>query len=456
VSEPAASPSRPLYEASYYLIAAATGALTGVVGSAFHLLSERAAGWPELVRANVSLDGYPLLALLSLVSATMVLLSVLLVRTLAPEAAGSGVQEIEGAMEGLREVRWKRVLPVKFVAGVLALGSGLVLGREGPTIHMGASVSKGVGSLFALEPNDARGLLAAGGAAGLATAFNAPLAAILFVIEETRRQFPYSLRTYSGVIIASITSTIVVESVSGEAPQLLLAVPSIPLSLLPAFLGLGVVLGVLGVVFNWTLVAALELSRRIGLKASPYLVPLVVGAAIGPLLVLRPEATGGGDGLAASLASYDLPLATLAVVVVMRFVMTMASYSAGTPGGIFAPILALATASGLLFATALDQLLPLPPGMLAAFGVAAMGGLFSSTIRAPLVGVVLVAELTGAYAMLLPVIITCIAAHLVANALGGRPIYEVLLERTLRLAGITPPPEPEAPKLAGWDQRGTP
>lgn len=451
MGEPAVEAPRTLSDAAYYFLAVLVGTLAGALGAAFHMLSSTVLSWPALILPYF--EGPEALGVLAAVSAVMVLVSVALVRAFAPEASGSGVQEIEGALDGQREVRWKRILPVKFVAGVLSLGSGLVLGREGPTIHMGASVAKAVGDGFALTIRDGRGLLAAGGAAGLAAAFNAPLAAILFVIEETRRQFPYGLRTYSAVIIASVMSAIVTEMIGGTAPMMALQTQQMPFWLMPAFAVLGLVLGGLGVVFNWAVVAGLEASRRIGLKVSPYLVPLVVGAAIGPLLILRPEATTGGEALAVSLATHHLPLVTMAMIVVIRFVMTMASYSTGVPGGIFAPILALATSVGVLFAMLLDLAIPLPPGAVAAFGVAAMGGLFSSTIRAPLVGMVLVAELTGAYDLMVPVIITCVVANVVAEGLGGKPIYEVLLDRTLRLAGKAPPPEPEDEQIGGWDER---
>jgi CIC family chloride channel protein len=134
--------------------------------------------------------------------------------------------------------------------------------------------------------------------------------------------------------------------------------------------------------------------------------------------------------------------------------MTVASYSTGVPGGIFAPILAMASALGLLYGLCLEFVMPLPAGAAAALAVAAMGGLFSATVRAPLVGVVLLAELTGAYTVLVPVLITCVFANFVADWLGGRPIYEVLLERTLRLAGLKRPPTAQKmQQIAGWDQR---
>lgn len=446
-----------LRDAAYYAIAILVGGVVGLIGTMFHLGTDAISNWPSLIGKS-TLQGIPLLVVMGLVTAVMVVIAVWLVRTFAPEAAGSGVQEIEGALEGLRTVRWRRVLPTKFIGGLFALGSGLVVGREGPTIHMGASVAQAASEWLGLSTRDMRGLLAAGGAAGLAAAFNAPLAAILFVIEETRRQFPYGLRTYTAVILCSVMSAIVTESIAGTAPDMLIEVPDMPLTMLPAFVGLGAVLGAVGVLFNRSLIWSLDAARGIGLRFSFYIVPAVVGFVIGLLLILRPEATLGGEKLAVTLAGEQLPLLVLASIVVVRFIMTMASYSTGVPGGIFAPILALATAVGVLYGTALDALVPLPDGMLAALAVAAMGGLFSATVRAPLVGMVLVAELTGAYSVLVPVILTCVFANVVAEALGGRPIYEVLLERTLRLAGETPPhseakAEDGTEQIGGWDQR---
>lgn len=439
-------------DAAYYVIAIGVGAVVGLIGTVFHLGTDAISDWPRLLH-DLDVGFLTRLVIMGVITAAMISASVWLVRTFAPEAGGSGVQEIEGAMEGLRTVRWQRVLPVKFFGGLMALGSGLVVGREGPTIHMGASVAQAVSERLGLTLRDTRGLLAAGGAAGLAAAFNAPLAAILFVIEETRRQFPYGLRTYTAVILASVTSAIVTESIAGVGPDMRIAVPELPLLALPAFVGLGIVLGVVGVAFNACLLWSLDAARTLGMKTSFYVLPVAVGLLIGVLLVVRPEATLGGEKLAVTLAHEHLPLALLAGIVFIRFFMTMASYSTGVPGGVFAPILALASAIGVLYASVLQAVFPLPAGMEAGLAVAAMGGLFSAAVRAPLVGMVLVAELTGAYTLLVPVILTSVFANVVAEALGGKPLYELLLDRTLRLAGKTPLAPAEETSLGGWDER---
>lgn len=454
MSEDATSPGG---DWTYYGVATIVGAVTGVLGSILHLGVDRLLAWPQALRSYLSVSDALFPIVTGAVAAAVVAVSVWMVRAFAPEAAGSGVQEIEGAMEGKRVVRWRRVLPVKFFGGFLSLSSGLVIGREGPTIHIGASIAQAFAERLRLAERDSRGLLGAGAAAGLGAAFGAPLASILFVIEETRRQFPYSLKTYTGLMLSCVASGIVTEAIAGRRPFMAIAAPETPIAWLPAFIVLGVALGALGVVFNRGVVWSLDATLALGKRTSFYLFPVAVGFAVGALLVVLPEATRGGENLAVRLVGENLPLAVVAMIVVIRFVMTMASYSSGIPGGVFAPILSLATAFGLLYGQLLAIALPTPPGLDVALAIAAMGGLFSATVRAPLVGVVLIAELTGSYTSFAPAILTCLFANLVADQLGGRPIYAVLLERTLRLAGQDPSPGQAAAagaqQIGGWDER---
>ena len=432
---------RRITDRLFYWIAGGCGFATGVVGAAFHLAVDRLLQWPHWLAQQMG-TGPLTIAAGAAVAAVAITLAYLLTRYVAPEAAGSGVPEVEGTMESGREVRWRRVLPVKFVGGVLGLSSGIVGGREGPTIHMGASIGAALAEWLRLDRMDFHALLAAGAAAGLAAAFNAPLAAVLFVIEETRRQFRYTFRSYVAVIVASASSAFGMELVGGTAPQFRIDTDALPLAMLPIFMLLGAALGVLGIVFNKTLVMALD-RRAKAFARVPFLYPIIVGAAIGALAFLVPMAVGGGERLIPEMPEADLPLKTLLLIAVVRFVGTMASYPLGVPAGIFSPLLTFGTTVGLIFGLLVEialvrSSLAVPPLTGAAFAVAAMGGLFSSTIRAPLIGVVLVVELTGAFELILPLMVTCVTAHVVAQALGGRPIYEVLFERSERLAGRTP------------------
>ncbi len=426
----------------YFLKAALVGVLVGALATGFHsgveiLISNYAA-----LRAGLGSGLLPYLVSAA-VSAACVTGAYLLVVRHAPEAAGSGIQEIEGAMEDKRPLHWARVLVVKFFGGLLALSSGLVLGREGPTIHMGAMTAEALSRSQKLSSADHKGLLAAGAAAGLAAAFNAPLAAILFIVEETRRQFPFGYRTYMAVIIASILSAAITEQLTSIGPSLQVDVPFLPLWSLPLLGLLGVFLGLLGVFFNWALLTIMDLFQAIPQKAR-WIPAMAIGAATGLLLVAFPDATGGGEDLVRDLIGKNYGIAALLLLTVLRFGGVLFSYASGVPGGIFAPMLSIATCAGLAFGVISAEILPVSGSdFKAACAIAAMGGFFAASIRAPLVGVVLVLELTGAYSLMMPVLITCTAAALTAHQLGGRPIYEELLERTLRLAGQTPDKEPD-------------
>jgi len=440
-------------DVKYVSIASVAGLAIGLVGSVFHLSADWLLGTHKALFENA-----PLVWALGgsiVLSAVMVLLATLLVRRFAPEAAGSGVHEIEGALEAARPTHWRRVLPVKFVGGVLAIGSGLVVGREGPTIHIGASISAGLSQLFRLGSVERNGLLAAGAAAGLAAAFNAPVAAVLFVIEETRRQFPYTFWTYAGVMFASIGATVVTELLSGVRPELQTLTAVVPLEMLPSFLVLGAVMGLVGVAFNAALVATLDRVDKVH-AIHPFVAPLAVGGLIGALMILMPEATEGGEGLIPAMLDREYTFLLLMAIVLVRFLTTLVSYSIGAPGGIFAPLLALATVIGLLYHAFLMVILPFMhfEGHHAAFAIAAMAGIFASSVRAPMVGVILVAELTRGYDALLPVLITASASHLVAQLLGGEPIYETLLRRVLTRdksprASMSPDPEERVPLELG-------
>ncbi len=437
-----------------YLLAAVVGGLTGLLGAAFHFGMDRIFAWHvRLLRDPVDLPVPPWL-LAPVLGAVMVFLSVWLVRRFAPEACGSGVQEIEGALQEKRPVRWRRVLPVKFSAGLLSLGSGLVMGREGPTIQIGGALGKMVGEITGVTREDAHILLAAGAGAGLAAAFNAPLAGILFVTEEMRRHFNYTFVSFHSVLLACFMSVAVCDWFLGQGPFLSITVYAKPaLATLPLFLVLGTLIGGFGVLFNRLLVDALDAVARCSRRfAGP--TSICIGAGVGFLVWAFPPIVGGGSELITELlapGAVETGWKTLAVLLVARTAITAISYGSGAPGGIFAPMLALGALSGLLFGHLAQALVPELAPEPGAFAIAAMGALFAASVRAPLTGIVVVFELTGNPDMILPMIATCITASVVAQTLGGHPIYQVLLDRTLRLAspaegraGGRPPPAASA------------
>ena len=421
---------------SVLLLSVLTGLLVGLVGTFFqiavHWVSKQRTEWLLHSITNT----VPLWLSAFLISGILALIGYYLVFRFAPEAGGSGIPEIEGAMEELRPVRWWRVIPVKFIGGVGTLGSGMVLGREGPTVQMGGNIGRMLCDIFRLKDKDGRhALLAAGSAAGLAAAFNAPLASIMFVVEEMRPQFRYNLISIKSVIIAAVTSDIVYRFI--KDPHAIISMPQYDgpgINSLWLFLVLGMLFGVFGVAFNrmitWTQDMIIRFHRN---ELKRYLfMACIIGGCFGLLLLYVPNLTGGGEELIPNAISGTFGLHVLMGLFIARVVTTLLCFCSGAPGGIFAPMLALGTLFGMFYGTCAQHFFPhlaIEPGV---FAIAGMGALFAATVRAPITGVLLVIEMTNNYHMILPLLITTLGATLLAQMLGGQPIYSQLLHRTIK------------------------
>lgn len=418
------------------IVAALVGTLAGLLGVGF----EKAVDGVQHLRLSglvqVSGQAWLLWPLTFMVSALLAMVGYFLVRKFAPEASGSGIPEIEGALEELRPVRWWRVIPVKFVGGMGTLGAGMVLGREGPTVQMGANLGKMLADIFRMRSAEARHtLLATGAAAGLSAAFNAPLAGILFIIEEMRLQFRYSLISVKAVFIGVIMSSIVYRVFNGERAVINVGVlANVSLNTFWLYLLLGMVFGIVGVCFNALIFRTQDMFARLhgGKMQKILLIGGLLGGLCGLLGLIKPEAAGGGFSLIPLAAMGSYSLGALLFIFISRVVTTLLCFSSGAPGGIFAPMLALGTLLGTAFGMAAAAMFPqygIQPGT---FAIAGMGALFAATVRAPLTGIVLVLEMTENYQLILPMIITCLGATLLAQFLGGKPLYSALLTRTLQ------------------------
>lgn len=360
--------------------------------------------------------------------------SVALVRRYAPETTGSGIPHVKAVLQRFRTLRWQRVLPVKFVGGVLAIGSGLALGREGPTVQMGSAIADAVAGWLGASPRERLTLIAAGAGAGLAAAFNAPLSGLVFVLEEVQRDFRPVV--FGAAFIAAALADVVTRFVAGSAP--VFAVPSYPvppLTALPIFALLGLAAGVLGVAFNQSLLAALNIFARVPARWSLF-VAATVGAGVGLVGWFAPDAIGGGHTLAETVLSGQMLLATIPLWFALRFVLTVGSYGTSAPGGIFAPLLVLGALLGLAVGQLAHMLVPSAAPIPAAFAVVGMAAYFTAIVRAPLTGVVLILEMTGNYEQMLPLLVSCFCAYIAAELLKNLPIYEALLERDLIRQGL--------------------
>ncbi len=367
-------------------------------------------------------------------SAAGATIAVVLVRRYAPETSGSGIPHIKAVLHRLRDIKSLRILVVKMIGGVCAIGSGMALGREGPTVQMGGAIADAISRWMKVSTRDRLTLTAAGAGAGLAAAFNAPLSGLVFVLEEMQRDFRPAV--FAAAFLAAAASDVVARLASGQLPVFKVpAYPVPPLTALPAFLLLGCLAGLLGVLFNRSLVGALnQMSRlrtRIGLWTAA-----IVGAGIGIIAWFLPSAVGGGHDLAETLLSGKIPVVAIPIAFVLRFLMTIGSYGSGAPGGIFAPLLVLGALLGLGMGNLFHFFTPNIVSQPEVFAVVGMAGYFTAIVRAPLTGVVLILEMTGNYDQMLPLLASCFCAYAVAEYLKDMPIYEALLQRDLARQGV--------------------
>lgn len=344
-----------------------------------------------------------------------------------PDTAGSGIPQTEAALEGIHRPNWLRVLWTKYIGSLITLGSGLALGREGPTVQMGGAIGNEVGSRTGATARERRALTAAGAGAGLAAAFNAPLAGVTFVLEELQRDFQAVV--FTATLLSAAVATVVSRLIGGQTP--VFAVPAMdapPLRSLLVFMLVGCVGGLLGVVFNRTLLKFQDLFA--GLRAkNPWVLAGIAGFLLGIGVLISPELLGGGHDLSESAMLGSFTLGTGLFFLLIRFVLVNACYGTGVPGGIFAPLLSLGALMGLAcyhVAGFANQTAGLS---IAALGVAGMCALFSAVVRAPLTGVILIGEMTGSYDLLLPLLMASFCAYMVADGLNELPIYEALLLR---------------------------
>lgn len=417
------------------LLAIVAGACVGFIGGAFRWCLHRADSLREAILEwshGIPYVGWLVpVALVALCTA----LAVMIVQRV-PLAAGSGIQHVEAVFRGEAQPPRLVLVPARFVGGLLAIGSGLVLGREGPTVHMGAAIGAEAGRRARLSVPDVRLLQTSTAGAGLAVAFNAPIGGALFVCEEVTKSFRLRtvLPTLFGVAVAVACSRLVI----GDRPDFAAGtVPSPQIALLPLFVVFGLLTGILGIFYNRLILGMLDLVAR-HRRIPPTAIGAMIGAVIGVVLFLNPLVAGGGDTVSQILVggcTFVMPILLLYLVV--RFFTGPLSYAAGTPGGLFAPLLALGALWGSLFAGLASFIPGVDAGVTVAMAMVGMAAFFGAVVRAPFTGIVIVVEMTAVTSVLVPMLAATAAAVVVATLAGSAPIYDSLRERMLQ--GQRPP-----------------
>lgn len=408
----------------------AIGVLSGLAAVAFHSAIRFVEG--RLINRATGTD-WPLWVPLTILTPMLGALACgWLLTYVAPNARGSGVPQVKAAFANVGPRLRLRDSVAKFFICALQIGSGSALGREGPTVHICAGIASAFRSVPGISPRSLRRLMPVGVAAGIAAAFNAPIAAVTFTIEEVVGKLDQAV--LSGVIVAAALAAVIERSVLGEHPMI-----SVPAgyglhhaSSLLIYALIGVAAAVVSVAFTDGLLKSRAAFRKSKLPewARPGVGGLVTGAlAAAALAGLGTKGvTGGGyDTLVAALTG-KVALGVMLALLGLKLVATVASYSSGGAGGIFAPSLFIGAMLGGSLGL-LDNLLLGHTEGLGAFALVGMGAVFAGVIRAPMTSVLIIIEMTGGYSLILPLMISNMAAYILARTWRPTPIYEALLEQ---------------------------
>jgi CIC family chloride channel protein len=348
-----------------------------------------------------------------------------LVIHLFPRARGSGVNQTKAAVYIYNGYIPFRTAIGKFITAALAIGSGQSLGPEDPSLQIGAAIASTLGRRLRFSRDRMRLLAPVGAAAGLAAAFNAPISAVLFVIEEVVGR--WSAGVLGSIVLSAVSSVVVMRGFLGSEP--LFRIPAVELRHAWELMAYGA-LGAAGGLASLALAGGIA-ALRPRLKALPrwtqYLQPALAGLAIGVIAVLgAPQVMGAGYGFIENAMQGQYTWEFLGILAGLKILSTTVSFTSGTPGGMFAPTLFIGAMLGASVAGVEHAFLPHLPASAATYAIVGMGVLFAGFLRAPMTSVFMVLEVSGNYSIILPVIVANTIAYVISRAFWKTPIFDLL------------------------------
>jgi len=408
----------------------AVGIACGLVAVAFHeaigfaenllilpVVRDRPSGWIARTLALPTIGGLGAGAVLTYV---------------IPAARGSGIPQVKASYAGkYPRVRLRDAIG-KFFLVTFQIGCGASLGREGPTVQICAGVADALGRVFRVSEQARRKLIPVGAAAAIAAAFNAPIAAVTFTIEEIVGKLDDNV--LSGAIIAAALAAVIERSILGVHPVLTVrgTYGLDDWRSLVLYAGLGVTAAAASILLYDGLVKLRLVFRNMKLVPE-WMRPGIGGLVTGALAVAvisttgTTGVTGGGYASLESALSGELVVKVMLVLCVAKGLATSFSYSSGGAGGIFAPTLFVGAMLGGAFGSLDESLFHHPPKTMGAFALVGMGAVFSGTIRAPMTSVLIIVEMTSGYSLILPLMIANMSSYVIARRFRPTPIYEALL-----------------------------
>jgi CIC family chloride channel protein len=400
----------------FLALALVIGALTGMAVVAFILLTER------MGMRLYPVGGAPWRRLLFPVVGSLGI-GYLLYRYF-PNARGSGVPQTKAALFAREGRITLRTVLGKFFCTSATLASGIPLGREGPSVQVGAGIGSVLGRLLGLRTEQVKKLIPVGAAAAIAAAFNTPLAAVLFSLEEITGDLYAPVM--GAVVLASATAWMVLRVSLGNSP--LFKVPQYQL-VNPAEFAVYAVLGVAGGVVSAAF-AKLLLGMRARFLRFPqktvWFQPMAGGLLVGVVGWFVPQVLGVGYGFVGEALNGRMAFQLMALLVVLKLLAVTTSYASGNAGGIFGPALFIGAMLGGTVGTAAHHLFPAYTATPGAYALVGMGAVFAGIVRAPMTSVLMIFEMTQDYAVIVPLMIANMVSLFIASRLQHEPIYEAL------------------------------
>ncbi len=436
-----------------FIEGAIVGIFTGIIVAALRFFLDEADIYRPIIFSHVNSLGKIFVAIVVMILIAKILSAAI---KFDSQVAGSGIPQLKGILQGKTQIfKPLRLLAVKFFATVAAIGAGMSLGRAGISVQFGAAVGNFFTRLIYAknshhEAVEGNFLLTAGAGAGLAAIFNAPLAGVIFCIEELRKRFSPEILIAS--VTASVIASFIVKMVFGVRPvfetitatplhmptvatmptlEMLANLSAAPVKFFALFMILAAFCGIIGAFFSKSLIFSLNLYDKLKIFGTRrFAIPLLLAIPIG---VEIPKILGCGNVLVDEILITHIDLEILAVFLLGKLVYTLICFGTNAPGGLFLPVLTIGALIGNVFAKIGNSLHIFTADWTTLFIIFGMAAFFAAVIKSPVTGSILILEMTGQFSHLVGLIVISGVAFMIADLCGGEPIFSAILERGNRI-----------------------
>lgn len=344
-----------------------------------------------------------------------------------PISKGSGIPQVMGEIKGYYSTNWWRVLITKFIGGTLGLVAGLPMGREGPSVQLGAMAAKGVSKQMNNSKTGENRSIICGSGAGIAATFNAPISGVLFTIETISKKFDKTI-VFVG-LIAVVIADLIAKCFFGQNPLFTFPTVNIPLNYYWILIILGVIMGFAGYIYNTGLIKSSELWSKINLPLEvKFAITFIITGIVGLFI---PDVMGGGSKMIYLLKVSIPPLTVLITLLIVKYLLLAFCFGSGTPGGIFYPVFVIGAYIGAIFGVIIVPLFGLNPLITYQLIIIAMASMLASSVKTPITAVVLVTEITGLSTSLVGLVLATLIAYVIPTVLGDKGIYDRILDKLI-------------------------